>query len=636
MKNLRINLALMTILLFFLLLLPSCNNEEIFVAEESTIVTDEDNDNDGEEEDPNTEDEAPVTPISISDDSFSTTENISLELILYENDENLPIKGIIESTNPTNGTLEINDNDTLDNLTDDVIIYTPNPGFSGSDSFEYTVCDATNPENCDTAFVSIDIEPRENDFATELKAFPSAYGAGAYVTGGRGGQVIHVTNLNDSGAGSFREAVNTTGTRTIVFDVSGEINLLTRIWVEGSAYDNLTIAGQTAPEGGITITGYGVNIQVSNVIVRYIRFRNSDGYDGLGVRGGGNVIIDHCSFAWSKDEALDISSYNIGNVTVQYCHFYNCAKAIILGSGSDTSGNIGDFSVLYNTSSSTSHRFPNFSGAGKLDVINNLIHNWRFRTVRMGGQDFMLNLTGNYYQSGVNTLASNLNMGNSTTWGKSRLITGVHKIDCNDTMNPTIYSKYNHIDQDLIDDYQAAWISDPFNELSSTNNGWTSIDFTGYSETNEFPAWTAFKTEATTQPKAEWFVATQLPLLGVQPTIFNNTQLFTELLPTTGSCKTISSDSTINFWRDSLDINSINEIKNDGGDMIINANMSSYGINPTYATVTRPASYDTDNDGMADIWEKITYGDLTKTATGDADGDGYTNLEEFINLVDKL
>jgi len=105
---------------------------------------------------------------------------------------------------------------------------------------------------------------------------------------------------------------------------------------------------------------------------------------------------------------------------------------MILGSGSDTSGNIGDFSCLRNTSSSTSHRFPNFSGAGKLDVINNLIHNWRYRSVRFGSQNWQINFTQNYFQSGGNTLASNLNMGNSSAWGKSRLITGVHKIDCND------------------------------------------------------------------------------------------------------------------------------------------------------------------------------------------------------------
>lgn len=625
--------------MFFLLILSSCNNEEIFVAEESAIVveeTDESNETESpEEENSNNEDQLPA--IDAVDDEGFTKQHVSVDLELYINDLNMPSSVVVTNTNPSNGILTINSNNTTNNPLDDIVIYTPNVGFSGTDSFSYTICDNNNSENCDTATVIITVEPIENDIATNLKAFPSAYGAGSKVTGGRGGQVIHVTNLNDSGPGSFRQAVFTSGPRIIVFDISGEINLQSSIWAEGSNYGNLTIAGETAPEGGITITGDSVNIMVcENIIIRYIRFRNGDGFDGLALRGDGKVIVDHCSFAWAADEALDITSYNIGDVTVQNCHFYNNSMAMMLGSGSDTSGNIGDFSVLKNTFASSSHRFPNFSGNGKIDVINNLSHNYRMRVINFYSQDWNANVIGNYIQAGSNTIGSALSQSFSTTWNKNRLTTGVYKIICNETMSPSLYSKYNYLDPELINVYQNAWDSDSFNHQSPTNNGWTSIDFTGYSETNEFPAWTAFYTEATTQPKAEWFSDTQLPLLGEDPpTILPASALKTDLLPTTGACKTLNADGSINFWRDSLDANSIAEIQNDGSQNYIFASHSGWGINPTYSSVSRPAGYDTDRDGMADIWERSTFGSLDAESNGDHDNDGYTNIEEFITLIDK-
>lgn len=483
-----------------------------------------------------------------------------------------------------------------------------------------------------------DLRIVEDNNSFVVKAFPSAYGAGANATGGRGGQVIHVTNLNDSGTGSFREAVFTSGSRTIVFDVSGEIALLTRIWAEGSQYGDLTIAGETAPAGGITISGKDVNIMsCSNIIVRYIRFRSANGFDGLALRGGGNAIVDHCSFTWAKDEALDITALNIGDVTVQNCHFYNNSMAMMLGSGSDTSGNIGDFSVLRNTFASSSHRFPNFSGNGKIDVINNLSHNYRLRVINFYSQDWNANVIGNYVQAGGNTTGSALSQSFSTTWNKNRLTTGPYKIICNETMNPVLYSRYNYLDPALVSIYQNAWDADSFNQQSSTNNGWTSIDFTGFSETNEFPAWTAFYTEATTQPKASWFTNTQLPLLGVAPTILLNSQLKTELLPKTGACQTLNADGSINFWRDSIDVNSIDEIQNDGSQLQIYESHSGWGVNPTYSTVTRPAGYDTDGDGIPNAIEDITAGLDSNTASDGAliHSSGYSNLEYyFLNKID--
>ncbi|MDE6766374.1 MAG: pectate lyase, partial [Duncaniella sp.] len=149
-------------------------------------------------------------------------------------------------------------------------------------------------------------------------AFPGAEGHGRYVTGGRGGKIIHVTNLNDSGAGSFRAALETTGKRVIVFDVAGTIHLNSDIKLKKG---NVTILGQTAPGGGITVADYTFQVEADNVVVRFMRFRRgtdknlNDGADASWGRNHHNIIFDHCSFSWSIDEVA--SYYDNENFTMQ-------------------------------------------------------------------------------------------------------------------------------------------------------------------------------------------------------------------------------------------------------------------------------------------------------------------------------
>lgn len=606
MKNLLKKHQLLITIFCLLISLFSCNNEELFVIDTSTLV--EEIPEEETEEETNTEDEAPQ--IDAVDDTVTTIENISVDIEAYLNDTNLPTSITVTNTNPSDGVLSINNNNTPRILSDDTVVYTPNSGFSGIDSFDYTVCDATNSENCDTATVTITITSRENDFATELKAFPDAYGAGAFsTTGGRGGEVIHVTNLNSSGPGSFREALYTEATRTIVFDVSGEIYIPNEFSFYGYSldgdfgnYGNLTIAGETAPAGGITFTGYGISIGSSdNIIIRYIRNRGSGAQDLISMRGGSNLVIDHCSFAWAGDEAISVNgNYTpaITNVTIQNCLFYNNKTAMIIGSNGDSAS--GTFSILRNASSSTSHRFPKGAGDAEVDIINNLIHNWKIRAIRMDAFDYKINQIGNYYQSGSNTISSSSSSG-----------TGIFATYTNNTMSPQIYMEDNHIDQDILNIY-------------------------GHSnyQTNPSVAWFKFN-NSTVEPKATWVVNNQLPLQGAVSTILSAASLKTEILPKVGACQTLNADGSINFWRDSLDEIAVDEIQNDSGATIIRTDAPEYRSNPTYTSVTRPAGYDTDQDGMADIWEIATFGDLTKTAIGDHDGDGYTNIEEFLILVDK-
>ena len=159
--------------------------------------------------------------------------------------------------------------------------------------------------------------------AADLLAFPGAQGWGRYATGGRAGTVYHVTNLNDSGSGSLRDAVSQPN-RIVVFDVAGVIRINSRIVFS----KNLYVAGQTAPGEGVTVYGDGVSFSgADNIIVRYMRFRmgvvGTKDKDCAGIANGQNMIFDHCSFAWGLDETFSINPDGKGstpeNITLQNC-----------------------------------------------------------------------------------------------------------------------------------------------------------------------------------------------------------------------------------------------------------------------------------------------------------------------------
>ena len=156
-------------------------------------------------------------------------------------------------------------------------------------------------------------------------AFPGAEGFGQFTVGGRGGRVVKVTNLNDDGPGSLRQALREEGPRTVVFDVSGTISLEREIIVKNGF---LTIAGQSAPGDGITLKNHGLVIKADEAIIRYIRSRPGSEAgvetDAISVGAGNNIIIDHCSASWATDETLTVSPSDgsilraIDNVTVQW------------------------------------------------------------------------------------------------------------------------------------------------------------------------------------------------------------------------------------------------------------------------------------------------------------------------------
>ena len=248
-------------------------------------------------------------------------------------------------------------------------------------------------------------------------AFPGAEGCGRYTTGGRGGNVYAVTNLNDSGEGSLRWALSQPAPRTIVFNVDGTIHLESPLGIPS----NTTIAGQTAPGMGVCVADYPFSINGSNIIVRYMRIRlgnknvlvnGADGWDGFGGYDSRDIIIDHCSVSWSIDECLSV--YGNINTTVQWClaaqslvdaghskgaHGYGCIWG---GSGA---------SFHHNLLAHHSSRVPRLGGRPttqldeRIDMRNNVFYNWGGEG-SYGYEGQNVNIVNNYFKPGPGTEAS--------------------------------------------------------------------------------------------------------------------------------------------------------------------------------------------------------------------------------------
>lgn len=279
--------------------------------------------------------------------------------------------------------------------------------------------------------------------ATSLPAFPGAEGGGMYTTGARASSsatIVHVTNLNDKGTGSLREAVSK-GNRVVVFDVAGTIKLEDSLSISN---DNLTILGQTAPGDGICIRGADTYVTGDNIIIRYIRFRmgttnetqelNSAAdvlayingrkvyEDAFGAKGSTNLIIDHCSMSWSTDECCSV--YAVKNATVQWCLIgEGLNRSVHVENGDDWQehsygGIVGGQNLSYhhNLIANCKGRFPrvgtsatvsSYNGQadkdGLVDIRNNVMYNWS-ATGTYGGENGMrVNLVNNYYKEGANT-----------------------------------------------------------------------------------------------------------------------------------------------------------------------------------------------------------------------------------------
>ncbi|RZO65343.1 MAG: hypothetical protein EVA89_02285 [Sandaracinaceae bacterium] len=454
----------------------------------------------------------------------------------------------------------------------------------------------------------------------ELKAFPGAYGGGSSATGGRGGAVIHVTNLQDSGPGSFREAFQTEGPRTIVFDVSGTIDCRTPL---STRYGDFTIAGQTAPEGGITFTGVTPTFEISgrdNMILRYIRIRptfdvGNDNGDALQIVGGVGVIVDHVSVSWGADEAVDTAGATHG-VTFQRSLVAESKTGMIMGNSSASLGGAAvsyDLSALGNLWFQIDHRQPNSVSNGRVDVINNVIWGYGYRLNRPSPGQPSLNEINNYYVS-----------------DEARPLHDMHKIDYVAAAGPPqIFSRGNlHL---------PATVTDPDrpNEDTWTVFGWPDGSFGfrygGVDYHDDDP------------PPADFFAASMHAPLGHAWPLVTALEALERVQTDVGANARLDAEGAVLPDVDAVDALYLRHVREGtlltvdypflmAGKPHYEAFLASVSATPLS---THPPGHDTDRDGMPDAWEMAHgFDPSTPDDAGDADGDGYTNLEEYLDLVD--
>jgi hypothetical protein len=426
-----------------------------------------------------------------------------------------------------------------------------------------------------------------------LIAFPGAEGAGKYTTGGRGGDVYRVTNLNDSGEGSFRDAIETiSGPRTVVFDVAGTIRLKSNLEIRNVS--NLTIAGQTAPGKGITIADYAVKIHDSkDVIVRYLRFRLGDenkppgsGLDCITINYNENIILDHLSMSWGIDGNGDFRG--LKNSTIQWCIFSEALNNSLHEKGAHgmcTSFRQpkGQASIHHNIYASSRNRHPTINGGADVtEFCNNVNYNWTSSNNISGEK---INVIGNYYKAGPSMKED------------------MPPIQFKSDKGMPVSSGYlagNYFDG----------LPQEYNE-----DNYTAMNYEAWGGTGS-------KYQATTREVFE--VSTPFDA-GIYK--LANVQSAKEAY---NSCLKYSGCS---LQRDLVDIRLIQTIIDNTGKLI--DSQSEVGGWDIYGPIYRPADWDTDNDGMSDEWENQhgLNSDDPDDRNGDANNDGYTNLEEYINSL---
>lgn len=468
---------------------------------------------------------------------------------------------------------------------------------------------------------------------TSVPAFPGAEGGGRYVTGGRGGAVIHVTTLSDdlepsSGQpviGTLRKALQMDGTRTIVFDVSGTINLKSPLGISGG---NVTIAGQTAPGEGICIAGYPMVVRASNVIIRFLRFRMGDQNkvegDALSIDARRDIIVDHCSFSWSTDECVSV--YGNTNFTLQYCFITESLRTSVHDKGSHGYGGIwggANASFHHNLLAHHDSRNPRFDHdfvntkcAGPIDYVNNVIFNWGGNSAyggegtNKGAGGRHINMVNNYYKYGP------------ATSKKSRIVNPTTKDadNCGKSPGGTVEPGKFYITGNYV-----------YGSTTVTNDNWQGVD---PDESNK---------KDMCKSTTRWTDG----LTGLQ-----NEQTAEE------AYEIVLAKAGCSLHRDAVDMRIVEDVRNGivrNGQMVTSATVtgsvtpkkgqiskgglidtpSDVGGYPLIAEIHRANDYDTDRDGMPDEWEDAK--GLDKNASSDGKlytlDKNYTNLEVYLNSL---
>ena len=471
-------------------------------------------------------------------------------------------------------------------------------------------------------------------------AFPGAEGHGRYVTGGRGKTVVHVTNLNDKGTGSFRDAVSKSD-RIVVFDVAGVIALSSEIVFK----DNITILGQTAPYPGITLRYYTVRPGANN-IVRFIRFRRgqerdkNDGADACWQRNKTGIIFDHCSFSWSIDEVA--SFYDNNNFTMQWCTIGESLVNAGHGKGAHGYGGIWGgklASFHHNMILHVANRSPRFCGA-RYDwtgyTSNQLYSEYQWQNaVQAENVDFrncviynangcyggpgggQINMVGNYYKSGPAATIDRLTTASYADSGNS----------ADNSKYWNMNSRY-YLDGNMIDNKAAGWEKMKY-DGSTPHSGST---YYTYDENHYYGAdsYTKVNGKDALPMELESPAPTGTVTTHTAATAFEKIQLY----------------GGASLYRDEVDARYMTEAKNGTatytgsvtgkkGLIDIVSDCNGY-TEANFPTGNRDASEYTVKDGIPDKWARANGLDPTKNnAAGyDLDPKGfYTNIEVYANSL---
>lgn len=413
-------------------------------------------------------------------------------------------------------------------------------------------------------------------FGAGVPAFPGAEGAGAMTPGGRGGAVIAVTTLDDDGPGSLRAACDASGVRTVVFRVGGTIRLRSPL-VLRNPY--ITIAGQTAPGGGICLRDHPLIITTSHVIIRHLRSRLGDEsaqqVDAISVLGGSShVILDHCSASWSIDEALSLSGA-ISEVTVQWCLIAEPLRASRhvkgphgFGSLSRATGRVSWHHNLWAHADARNPRLGDYYGRGTptFDVRNNVIYNHGATATGLTQGRLRVNYVGNYIRPGPSSSAKT-----PITIGRG--------------------SDIQFFIRDNVVDGMPAFTADNTTFFSA-------VSFDGIRQVTTVD-------EPFDMPR----VATVAAVDALE-----------QVLAAAGATRP---------RRDAADARVVEHVRTRTGALV--NSQAEVGGWPELEPGDAPA--DADDDGMPDSWELARGLDphADADASTDADGDGYTNLEDYLN-----
>jgi len=446
--------------------------------------------------------------------------------------------------------------------------------------------------------------PQEQGLNIRPLAFPGAEGYGKYATGGRGGKIFIVTNLNDKGPGSFREAAESKMPRMILFAVSGTIHLETPLGIR----ENVTIAGHSAPGDGICIADRPVSLKGNNIIIRYLRFRMGDKYergekvdgsgsaDALGAQRRNQVIIDHCSISWSTDEAFSVYlgdsttlQWNLIAEPLNYSYHFEKGDTDFEQHGYGGIWGGQHLSAHHNLFAHCNSRTPRLNGSRNgspefVDYQNNVVYNWGANNI-YAGEGGTYNIVNNYFKPGPSTKKS----------ARSRFL------------NP--YKKGDEIPFGKF--YVAGNEAEGFPEVLADNGKGVELN------------------KGTEEERIGALVKT--PFSSIEVPLVKAKKAYEEVLSGVGA----------SFKRDTLDLRILRDVEQGTGKLIDVQGGFPRGTafeltkNAWPELKSQPAPADSDKDGMPDVWEKSHQ--LNPADAADANQvdnvNGYTNLELYLHSL---